>query len=86
LIWEFDLLLLLLAAAWILSITNSVRKYIPTALGQNRLLPNRPGSGTTKLQLLSLWAFWRDYQTFSNLQFHEIFPERLPDLLQFHDF
>jgi len=46
--WNFDLLLLLLAAARILSVTNSVRK----------LLPNRPGSGTTKLQLLSLWAFW----------------------------
>ncbi len=49
LIWEFDLLLLILTAAQILSVTNSVRKNILTALGQNRLLPNRPGSGITKL-------------------------------------
>lgn len=57
-----------------------IRKDIPTVLGQDQFLPNRPGSGTTKLEFLSLWAFWRDYQTFDSLQFHEIFLDRLPDL------
>jgi hypothetical protein len=44
-----------------------IRKDIPTVLGQDQLLPNRSGSGRTKLELLSLWAFWRDYQTFDSL-------------------